>query len=304
MENISTTYTNGSAEIKEDKGVSNYTRMGLFMVALVINVFGNSLIIAAIVKYPWLQKKAYVALQMLAIADLLVSIHIVGIFITELFNVPVLCEQIFGLFRGFILYAAAYHVILVAMERFIAIMFPLYYQTKMTSRQIRVCSLILWIVSIPTNAGEVFLIFRHLSPGKQVLFATIPYLAMYIFLTCSLCFLHGKVTLTAKLVQQRRKKENDKENTVGFKLDRPTKMMLVVVGLYLLLWSGVFISSFITLTMTTTEPWLGTFRDFSMVFGTLNSSINVLVYTAFNDKLRLAFKILLHLDKSAPYTLN
>ena len=277
--------------------------LGFYAIAFVMNIFGNTLILVSIARVTWLRKKMYAAIQALALADLQVSLHVITLFIGNLTYVPEIVNQIFGAVRGFQVYVAGYHVILVAVDRFVAIQFPIYYQTKITIRRIRMFSALLWVVAAVSSVGEILVFFGHrLNINFGYLSITIsrvvPYIFSYTFLTISLCFFHGKVTIAAR---RRMKAKQARKNTEPGKsktgLDRATKMMMVVVGVYLTLLTPFFIVAIASLVYRRQVDWLDGLSAYGLLFATCNSSVNFIIYYIFNPKLRAAFRETLHFSE-------
>ena len=274
-----------------------YAALGVYCVAFVMNVFGNTLILVSVSRVPWLRKKMYAAIQALALADLQVSIYILITVSTEFFvEVSDMVSACLGVLKGYIMYVAVYHVILVAVDRFIAIQFPLYYQTKVTIRHIRILSGVFWILAGVNCIGEFFNNFAmilnlNFRPKVVTVLQTSPYIILYFVIATAMCFLHGKVTITARRrIHDKKAKTTPGTGEAKIGIDRATKMMIIVVGVYVILWTPFCISHLIHLVNNGTMLWSDILALFGIVLGTFNSSVNFIIYYALNSKLRAAFR--------------
>ena len=105
----------------------------------------------------------------------------------------------------------------------------------------------------------------------------------YALLAFLLLFLHGKVTVISK--QQRRRVEGtsgSQERKYG--VDRATKIMVIVVGVYLLLWAPFTASSIASLILQRSNAIIEFIQNYGLVLGTYNSSVNFIIYTAFKTE--------------------
>ena len=280
----------------------------IYLLGFVVNVFGNTTIIVAISKYPWLKHNMYVALQTLAVADLLMSVPIFLLCVRKY-----TAHLMPGVLYNFIFFwqipsgmGASYHVTLVAMERFVAVVFPFQYKAYVTPRLIWICSGVTWILALLVSIPGIFLSFSKylnmtLSPAGFQVANSFANLVGYFSVAIILLFLNGKVILTARM--QRKKIESNPHTNGNNKrnpgLNRATQLMVIVVGVFLLLWAPFTASTIATLILQRSNPSLELLRTFGLGIGKYNSSVNFLIYTAFNRKLRLAFKKLLKLGNAS-----
>ena len=306
-----TSGTTASMDMENDDGLiaaintGNSIAIVLYIVAFILNVFGNTTIIVAVSKYPWLKHNMYVALQSLAVADLLVAVTIL-VESVRLYNLSIFQGFLFiviDYLQLFFILGACYHVVLVALERFVAIMFPFQYTTYVTPKLIWVSSaftyLFVLLLSLPSFVLNIenFVNIKHSNYALYVA-GSFSSIFNYVLLAILLLFLHGKVTITAK--QQRRRVEGTNGNKGRHHgVERATKMMVIIVGVYLLLWAPLIVTTIVALILKESNAVLYFVQTFALVLGSYNSSVNFVIYTAFNRKLRMAFKKVLKLDKQA-----
>ena len=306
MDLVDTTGT--SAAMDTSVVVIRQMETAFYMVAFVLNVFGNTTIIVVIAKYPWLKHNMYVALQTLAVADLLMSVPILLLCVRNYTAdlMPPLLYQIINFSQIPSILGAAFHVALVAMERFVAVVFPFQYQAHVTGKTIWICSGLTWIFSFFMSIPGFVLNFRHymnltLSSTGFYIANSFTNLLGYFSLAFILFFLNCKVTFAARM--QRKKIESisigNGETSAKRGLNRATKLMVIVVLVFLLLWAPFTASTLATLILQRSNARLDLLQLCGVIIGTYNSSINFLIYAAFNRKLRLAFRKLLKLEKGA-----
>ena len=115
---------------------------------LAVGIFGNSLTIGKIIIDRRLRKSTYIAIALLAVADLMYLLHYLLHVTLEMYytNSRIQDEKVFmGLLYGFS-HVSVCHVILFLSVRFHIVMFPL--RAKMLKmRSIFLMSLLLWILS-------------------------------------------------------------------------------------------------------------------------------------------------------------
>ena len=286
-------------------GIRSSITIALYIGAFLLNVSGNATIIFAIAKFSWLKHNMYVALQALAVADLLVSGHIcldcIRQYSRTLF--PDILYYIINYVQVLLILGAGYHVVLVAIERFVAIMFPFQYTTYVTPKVIWVSSGFTYLFALLLSTPNFLMNFGHIMNVKfsrkgNYIAGSFSNVFGYSLLAFLLFFLHGRVTYIAK--QQRRRVEaltEGQERKPG--VDRATKMMIIVVGVYLLLWAPFTFSSTAAVILLRHNDALEFLQTYGLVLGTYNSSVNFIIYTAFNRKLRMAFRKILNCGQNA-----
>ena len=237
----------------------------------------------------------FVAIQSLACADLMVAVHSFDEVLRNIISFPEVA--VLSCLRPLLFYSAIYHIILVAAERFVAVIFPFTYTNYVTIRRIRICSVAIWVLSILVSLGETLIVLAgiyhfNLPSANYGVANAAPKLFGLFLLSVLMCFFHGKVAMAARR-QRRRIAVADEVQNSG--LDRPTKMMLLVVGVFLALWTPFVLVSLLPLIVNYNgnNNTLTFVFNLSLICGTFNSSINILIYSMFNSKLRRAFKCVL-----------
>ena len=284
-----------------------YLEITGFVICFVTNIIGNSLTLIATWRFSFLKDKAYVTLQSLTIADLFMSFYIL---ITVLLRYKVLHVtvdiRLFVLsgFAGFFFHNAMLHVLLVAIDRFVAIVFPFFYSSRITKFILVGMSLVTWILAFGITVGY-FVMYEKIFQCNFL-----PYLmesCIYVLMVILLAISHGKIALVAR---QKRKQiaasqpNNSSETmnpvTNSTKLDRATVMILVIVGVYLLLCLPSISATNILLVTNEFTPTISRMRAFGNVLFSFNSSVNFVIYAVVNRRFRYAYKLLLTCRKYDP----
>jgi 7 transmembrane receptor (rhodopsin family) len=134
----------------------------VFYVLMIGSVCGNSLVLAAIQSTPSLWTKTNKILASLTASDLLTgftySYYVPYILITSVFNKPCAYNVANTATRWLFLfppYASCCNVIIVAIDRYVAIVYPLHYETKMTDTVVYRMIAAAWLVSFVYAAGSL-----------------------------------------------------------------------------------------------------------------------------------------------------
>ena len=261
-------------------------------------LFGNTLTLIATGKYTWLQSKTYTTIQTLAVADLAMVLKIAlqyfSMFIIVRISDDALQVVMLAISEGaqdFIIINGFYHVILIAVDRFVAVMWPFFHASKITKR-------VLWCSSFVTMVISASLSIYYQQMYSTTSLYRIMDFAVYFIAAFILLMLHGKITYIAKRHRNQieamgTQMENNSGKTAKRPVARATLMMLVVVGLFLLLWLPYIVCTIIKFVSPEEIYLIAYLGGIGVLLGNLNSSVNFLVYAAFNKKLRYAYKLLL-----------
>ena len=275
-----------------------------YAVCLMTNIFGNTLTLVSIRKFSFLQSKTYMTLKLLTIADLVMTCYAICTFLlrfeaVDLTNiVQVYLVYTFGVFAAF---SAVLHVLLVAVDRFIAVVFPYFYSTKVTKQSLIVMSVFAWVTSI--ILAVVYMGVHSLMLQGNYF----PYLIdifIYLIMLGLLLVTHGKVACVARSkrtqivdINMQDSSEGNKKTKKIKKIDRATLMMLVMVGVYLLLWFPIILTSVIMVVTSEATPTTNYIRILGAILVTSNSSVNFIIYAVVNRRFRYAYKLLLTCKK-------
>ena len=277
-----------------DKFLEIITKV-LISIALVTNITGNVIIIVAVSKYHWLRKPLFATIQMLAVADLSVCLHMLHNIMRDAFFYPRDIHNLVRFTLVLTIYSATFHVGLAAMERFVAIRFPLRYRAYASTSLIRKCSAVAWTLAVGMDSLQIYIAVGEMelirvSNSVRIFGSTLPVSIVFVIYTIGLTYLHWKITAIAK--QRNQIGEQSTRNGQDRKLNRAMKMMIIIVALYILLWIP-----FVVVTGMASVLGHRTFRILTafVVVAEFNSPVNILVYYHHNWKLRKAIRIMLNM---------
>ena len=275
-----------------------------YAVCLMTNIFGNTLTLVSIRKFSFLKSKTYMTLKTLTIADLIMTCYAICILmlrfeavdLTSMVQLYIVASL--GVFVGI---GAILHVLLVAVDRFIAVVFPYFYSSKVTKQRLIVLSVLAWVMAV-ILAAVYMGAYSIMLQGNYL-----PYLIdifIYLIMLGLLLVTHGKIACVARSKRtqivdvniQDLSEANNKTKKIK-KIDRATLMMLVMVGVYLLLWFPLILSSVIMVVTSEVTPTTGYIRGFGAILATFNSSVNFVIYAVVNRRFRYAYKLLLTCKK-------
>ena len=275
-----------------------------YIICLITNIFGNTLTLVAMRKFSFLKSKTYITLKSLTIADLVMSGYALSMYSMRFeavdVNDPVQLYIVVSL-ATFFAFSAMLHVLLVAVDRFIAVVFPYFYSSKVTKNRLICMSVLAWVMSV--GCAAIYMgMYSLMLQGNYL-----PYLVdIFIYMTMMVLLIvsHGKVACVARskrtqiaAIDMQDFSDPDKKTKKIKKIDRATLMMLVMVGVYLLLWFPLILTSVIMLVTNELTPATAYVRGFGAILITSNSSVNFIIYAVVNRRFRYAYRLLLTCKK-------
>ncbi|KAL9968700.1 hypothetical protein ACROYT_G020818 [Oculina patagonica] len=297
--------------------------LGLIIFAAVV---GNTLILASLYRFTCLQTKTNAFVLNLAIADLFLAVFAMPFtFITsikyEWIFGKAMC-QILGALNSIFCEASIMTLTFVSLERFVAIVFPLKYETLVTPRRVKFVIGYIWIQAVLCASSTfifsefAFLKFESICTvnwGRNIAY-TLVFVIVFLYVPFLVtAVLYCVILQTA--IKQRRRIEVIKvgEITTEFNSQRPGKkssvdgakkttkehkatvMIAIVVGTFCVCWFPHSVGVFCIL-----DPNCN-FSDSFFVATTwlamLNSAMNSLIYGLMNRSFRRAFKSVLFCER-------
>ena len=274
-------------------------------VCFTTNVFGNTLTLVAISKFSSLREKSYTTLAALTVADLLVALKTPLMPLVFSINIAINYLTIWRITLGVVYFVsinALLQVLLVAADRFIAITWPFFYNSRITKPMLWLASLVVSMASFGLSVAYVSI--YNLDNALQTVLYILD-IGIYALAAIMMLFLHGKITYVARKHHIRiavlgappestTSDANVRKNYKG-KLDRASKMMIAVVGAYLILGLPYILADIIFLS-----PWANEYftistylRQYGSLLLTFNSSVNFFIYAVLNKRFHYAYKLLL-----------
>ncbi|XP_051973829.1 trace amine-associated receptor 13c-like [Xyrauchen texanus] len=301
-----------SSCIKERRSIYEYNVMYLFFSLLsACTVFLNLLVIISISHFQMLHTPTNLLILSLAVADLLVGLIIMPIEAIKLIET---CwyygDTVCGLFMiitGLLLSASLSNLVLIAVDRYVAVCLPLLYPQKITTTKTIVSICICWSCCSAYNSAFVISNGYYTLHRKDVCYGkcTAMITSAWIFTDLTISFLfpctviitvylrifyvaHRQVKVINSLFKSgkcvmegsvRRKSENKAALTLG-----------IIVAIYLLCWIPYYILSLTESTVISTT----TISILSWALY-INSGLNPLIYAFFYHWFKMSIKYILTL---------
>ena len=286
------------------------------MIIMIVTLFGNALVIAAIHRFPKLRNTTNKLVYSLALSDIGVGLCLPFLI---LFNLsPQLKEHKMAcIFRYQLIIAMAslsqFTLVLVSVDRFVAIQFPLRYHALLSRRRISAMIAFVWVYSILIAVIPIFGLneWDRDSWAKCELehIVEAPYAMTLVlhFFICALImtFLYGRVFYLARDHAQRIKlctehSHNATSHPSKGRISKATMTLFLVLGIFILSWLPfytIFGAYEILRLRGTLDPRpqkiLIYLRMVTSIIGLANSMWNPMIYAGKNRDFRMAFKKLL-----------
>lgn len=171
FQTIANLLVNGSNVASTATPISDVQRILIgtcVMIVIFLILFGNSMTLLSFLTRRRLRRRRYFPVASLAVADLLVGLSAVlfmcNRFIIERMNGDTqTAELIFMIVLYQSTNASAYHLVVLAVDRFVAARFPMHYRRTMTTARIVTMTACCWIASLLTIAPY----FAWLPPERR-----------------------------------------------------------------------------------------------------------------------------------------
>ena len=329
MANMSTNYEEIAmhgcdGEVKGVASIAESHTYAIFLLfQLLLSVFGNTLVCAAIIRYDHLRTLTNSFIFSLGITDLLapfVRIFFVAVSILR-------CEWIFGciwcelssVLGVFLCASSILHLCAISIERFIVIRWPLRQHILITKKRVVLVLINIWIISLFVSLFPYFGIVKMTfnaelldceiywmeSPEMAVLLACVFFFLPFLLMSITYYFIFLEVKRQTRKVsalkiaqpdsaQMRRKCTAISRLWITRILReelKAVKTIAVVIGLFFVLWLPFFAIT----SVRAYEPGTvsGSVQRLSFAMAYSNSSCNWIVYSIMNKQLRKAFKKML-----------
>ncbi|XP_070532904.1 allatostatin-A receptor-like [Ptychodera flava] len=263
----------------------------------VIGLIGNFLVILVVWLTPALRTTTNYLIVNLAVADLLTStLLIVNKYPTQAFNLPVpggLAGEIYcrlyynGEFFWVTIRASTFGLLLVTLERYLALVHSLLYSKYCTNRHLVIVVIISWISSVILQM--IFAIFHKAGNGYCILFAypndTIAiFYAVFYFVVC---YLIPTVVMVWAYIMISNSLKIKSQNNLGIHDDRVEsivrarkrliRMLILVLLAYFICWTPLTLLFFIHSLGGPTDYFAGYFNAI-IIIAFANSILNPFIY--------------------------
>ncbi|XP_073771291.1 trace amine-associated receptor 13c-like [Danio rerio] len=301
-----------SSCVKERRSKHEYNIMYVFFSLLSAwTVFLNLLVIISISHFKKLHTPTNMIILSLAVADLLVGLVVMPVEAIKLTETcwyfgDTLCD-LFMIIMGLTVSASLCNLVIIAVDRYVAVCHPLIYPQKITSTKILISISLCWFCSLTYNAGY-FISGRYFkinqSPGtcygKCFLVISFSWvftdLLFSFLLPCTLIItlylrifyvVHQQVKIINSMM-----KGGNLEASVKRKSESKAALTLgIIVTVYLLCYIPFYILCMLSVTGTTIIS--STTMTFLVWTLYINSSVNPLVYGLFYSWFKISVKHIL-----------
>ena len=272
-------------------------------------IFGNTLVLVAMVIYPRLRTVTNCFIASLATADLLVGVIVAPLAALSYLGLPkdymgcVLTNSILVVLTQISIFS----LVDVAVERFIAIKNPFFYQNHMTTRVAMVIISISWVVAI--LIGLVPMFGWNLGPMQDNVCAFVKVIDMrymvyfnffgfvltpliIMFLIYSYIFYIVRQQMAKICALEVIQRTEGKKAESRFKREvKAAKSLAVVIGIFAFCWLPIHILNSISLLCTDpTCAYHYTILLTAILLSHVNSAINPFLYAIGNSQFKIAFK--------------
>ena len=273
-------------------------------VIMVPTIFGNGLILYSVFKFTRLRSNIHVLIANLAVSDFIVGAMLIPIdILTDIFEWKLnkyTCLTVLGIYV-LIFGTSSYNLLLISIERFIAVNFPL--RSKMILTKVRMAILISfgWI-AVSVNTLIPFFGVNTFNESVQCINTNIwpkgyqTYNDWLLLVSVILNFVFYLIVVRLAMIKSRPKRNNMDENALNIHrkshVDIHNVMtMVIVLGTFMVCWLP-YMSLSVAVTFWDT-PHLQYVKRFTFVPGLLNSALNWMIYGYRNKQFRKAFKTVL-----------
>ncbi len=225
---------------------------GALGILMVLAEVGNILTIAAIVKYRHLRKGHYMLIASLAVADALVGLAW-GIFMVNVFHPLWRFIALDHMLITLPTTASHLHVLLMAIDRSIAIKFPFRYTTLMSERGVKICVGIVWMTAFVYALAFLPWALRTTPNRSSAVYVVFTQFGIYLLIACSIFIIYNHINRVAKLqvmkvnvvnstTETRNPTHTIQDNPASQDLKMPvtpkaTRFMIAVMLAYLVTWT-------------------------------------------------------------------
>ncbi|ELU03861.1 hypothetical protein CAPTEDRAFT_131608 [Capitella teleta] len=282
-----------------------------FLLVIAWVIVANSLTIAAIIRNRSLRTKPYFLVGSLAVVDLLVGVF--NAVVAWMYNYldenragpheyNVICTGIFVLWSAPI-FNSIYHLVLIALDRYYAVLHPFKYSVMVTKRRIVVLICASWFVSYAQGLCAFIWLRNFVSPCAKTMFTppvqyTVPFVTMPSSIApCVLAYLHLKILQAARDQQRKIAQQTINSMTTATNQNMKTqlklaKMFFLVVILFILCLTPMTLVNVLNMIFGSDVILGDPVRPKRHVFATglllSNSGINFFVYASRDKTFRSA----------------
>lgn len=284
------------------------------LVLAAIIVAGNSLVIASVISNRRLQSKTSAFITSLAVCDLIIGLVLMPLIVVSNTLGPAVqngldyCHVTISV-AIMLMFNSVANLGAVTFDRFLAVVVPLRYKSIMTKRVIVPIIAFVWIFStvfgfIPfmgwrtvvkpkPGSGLFCQVPLNLAPGYIITVCVVGFLPSIFVLVAyfkifQTAYLH-EVRIAAAINSVLRNQTELKLNMI--KEMKAAKMVALVLGAFIISWAPLYIIMIVDIAMknaVNSYIYAG-----GVIFATLNSALNPVIYASMNSEFRDTFRALI-----------
>ncbi|XP_038069752.1 neuromedin-U receptor 2-like [Patiria miniata] len=291
----------------------------------VIGVLGNLLVCFVILRVKFLHSMTNYLLVNLAVADMLLCLQEFFLYLmysdislldfvpTSVGGRELYCRLLGSDFLAWALvYASAYNLCVVTLERYVAIVHPLQYERKLTATRMKSLIALIWVISFLFSSPYLFTIESSTDPDQacsklkdhhqefQMLLKVFTFFMGYLLPITLMSLAYYKIQVTLK--RQAKALNLRHARAAAYDLviarQRLVSMLMIVLGALIILWTPVYTAilvcayplhkGLISFCDSDTYEFIVEFMDFFHYF---NSVINPIIYELKYKKFRKGVKV-------------
>lgn len=284
------------------------------LILAAIIVAGNSLVIASVISNRRLQSKTSAFITSLAVCDLIIGLVLMPLIVVSNTLGPAVqngldyCHVTISV-AIMLMFNSVANLGAVTFDRFLAVVVPLRYKSIMTKRVIVPIIAFVWIFStvfgfIPfmgwrtvvkpkPGSGLFCQVPLNLAPGYIITVCVVGFLPSIFVLVAYLkifqtAYLH-EVRIAAAINSVLRNQTELKLNMI--KEMKAARMVALVLGAFIISWAPLYIIMIVDIAMknaVNSYIYAG-----GVIFATLNSALNPVIYASMNSEFRDTFRALI-----------
>lgn len=277
----------------------------VYVVIIIPTVLGNGLIILSIVKFKKLRCNMHVLIGNLAVSDLIVgAVLLPADMVSDIFgwkaNNKYVCLGVYAVYV-LSLGSSCFNLLLISIERFIAIAYPVRVKVLLTNRKLAMLISFGWILPFINSTIPLYGINTYTNSTMECKIENVWTKAYRtvndweLLVALFLNFILYTVVVWIALRKNRRE-----TNVIGNSLNIHTRArkdfhqlitMVIVLGTFMVCWLPFSVLAFIVTFWDT--PYYQFVKRYTLIPGMINSSINWMIYGYRKKEFRQSFEALL-----------
>lgn len=268
-------------------------------------VFGSTLILYCVCKYPGLRTKMNGLIVNLAIADLLVGLvvfpyNMAAILIPSINKGKITCLLKHSFYTTFI-GASILNMFIISLERYSAVMSPLKYHINYSTKRLKRYCIAGWSTSVtlgilPLMGWNTWSLDQPCF-SKCVLHEGYIALALSIYIPAIIITILQYILVIRKVFKYVIHKKTITEGTVRPSINDKnilkTKLMIIVFGIFAICWAPYALNTILQTYFLTKNAELGKLETYFGFLGVFNCAVNWIIYGVLNKRMKRAFKLAL-----------